>query len=135
MLDAGLLAGCPRAGRALKVSTLLVAKARAGECGASGDGPLHADACVFYSDAVVSCFGRAARALKRRLAAAAAMVATGLRALDCPNSASQTEVPASDIGARDAVQAALQDSELAAYSAKATENLGVDFRLDGRGLR
>ncbi|CAK0832205.1 unnamed protein product, partial [Prorocentrum cordatum] len=51
-LDAGLLAGCPHAGRALKAAMLLVARARSREYGACRSGELKPDMYIFYSDAI-----------------------------------------------------------------------------------
>ncbi|CAK0860106.1 unnamed protein product, partial [Prorocentrum cordatum] len=112
-LDAGLLAGRPRAGRAPKAAMLPAARAHSEEFGACSSGELKSDRYVFYDNTTVACYGRAPRAIAMHL------VEAGLAAA------------ASDLLARNEVQAALKSSTLSSKPTEAAKNLGADPCLDG----
>ncbi|CAK0828051.1 unnamed protein product [Prorocentrum cordatum] len=111
-LDAGLVAGCPCAGRTRKAAMLPVARAHSEEFGACSSGELKSDVSVSYDDATMACYGRAPRAIAKHLVEAGLAVAAGLTAFGCRISGAKTEVVVSDPPTRDEVQAALKAGAL-----------------------
>ncbi|CAK0852747.1 unnamed protein product, partial [Prorocentrum cordatum] len=130
-LDAGLLAGCPRAGRAVKAAMLPTTRAHSEECGACSSGELKSDTHISYDDATAASHGRAPRAIAKHLAEAGLAAAAGLTALGCRISGAKTEAAATDPLTRDEVQAALKASAPSAKPTKATKDPGADFCSDG----